>query len=40
MKKKTGFNGYAYDFIVDYDATDVDGIVDIHNHLMKKDKIV
>ena len=24
MKKKTGFNGYVYDFSADYDATDVD----------------
>ena len=36
MKKKTGFNGYVYDFSVDYDATDVDNIVDIHKYLMKK----
>ena len=28
-RKKTGFNGYVYDFSVDYDATDVDDIVDI-----------
>ena len=28
--KKTGFNGYVYDFSVDYYATDVDDIVDIH----------
>ena len=28
--KKTGFNGYVYDFSVDYDATDVDDIKDIH----------
>ena len=34
--KKTGFNGYVYDFSVDYDATDVDDIVDIHKYLMKK----
>ena len=34
--KKTGFNGYVYDFSVDYDATDVYGIVDIHKYLMKK----
>ena len=34
--KKTGFNGYVYDFIVDYDATDIDDMVDIHNYLMKK----
>ena len=26
--KKTGFNGYIYDFSVDYDATDVDDIKD------------
>ena len=30
MKKKTGFNGYVYDFSVDYDSTDVDDIKDIH----------
>ena len=34
--KKTGFNGYIYDFSVDYDATDVDDIKDIHKYLMKK----
>ena len=34
--KKTGFNGYVYDFSVDYDATGVDDIVDIHKYLMKK----
>ena len=28
--KKTGFNGYVYDFSVDYDATDVDDIKDFH----------
>ena len=28
--KKTGFNGYVYDFSVDYVATDVDDIVYIH----------
>ena len=33
---KTGCNGCGYDFRVDYDATDVDDIVDIHNYLMKK----
>ena len=36
MKKKTGFNGYVYDFSVDYDATDVDDMKDIHKYLMKK----
>ena len=38
MKKKTGFNGYVYDFSVDYGATDIDDIKDIHNYLMKKKK--
>ena len=40
--KKTGFNGYFYDLILsfDYDATDVDDIVDIHKYLMKKNGIV
>ena len=34
--KKTGFNGYVYDFSVDYDANDVDDIKDTHKYLMKK----
>ena len=34
--KKTGFNGYVYDFNVNYGATDIDDIVDIHKYLMKK----
>ena len=34
--KRTGFNGYVCDFSVDYDATDVDDIKNIHKHLMKK----
>ena len=34
--KKAGFNGYVYDFSVDYDSTDVDDIKDIHKYLMKK----
>ena len=38
--KKTGFNGYVYDFSVDYDATDVDDILDIHKYLMKKNNIM
>ena len=38
--KKTGFNGYVYDFSVDYDATSVDDIKDIHKYLMKKNDIV
>ena len=38
--KRTGFNGYVYDFSVDYNATDVDDIKDIHKYLMKKNSIV
>ena len=34
--KKTGFNGYIYDFSVDYDAIAVDDIKDIHKYSMKK----
>ena len=40
MKKKTGLNGYLYDFSVDYDATAVDDILDIHKYLMEKNGIV
>ena len=40
MKKKTGFNGYSYDFSVDYDAADVNDIADNHKCLMKKNNIV
>ena len=38
--KKTGLNGYVYDFNVDYDAIAVDDIVDIDKNLMKKNNIV
>ena len=38
--KKSGFNGYVYDFSVDYDATDADDIKDIYKYLMKKNNIV
>ena len=34
--KKPGFNGYLYDFSVDYDAIAVDDILNIHQYLMKK----
>ena len=37
--KKTGFNGYIYDFSVDYDAIAVDDILDIHKYLMGKSNI-
>ena len=33
--KKTGFYGYVYDFSLDYDATDIVDILNIHNYLMK-----
>ena len=39
-RKKTGFNGYVYDFNVDYDAIAVDDILNIQNYLMKKKDIV
>ena len=39
MKKKTGSNGYVYDFSVDYDAIGVDDTLDIHNYSMKKNDI-
>ena len=38
-KKKTGLNGYVYDFSVDYDAIAVDDILDIHKYLMEKNNI-
>ena len=38
--KETGFNGYIYDFSVDYDAIVVDDVLDIHTYLMKKNNIV
>ena len=38
--KKTGFNGYIYDFSVDYDAISVSDILDIHKYLMKKNEII
>ena len=33
--KRAGFNGYIYDFSVDYEATDVDDIKDIQQNGMK-----
>ena len=38
--KKTGVNGYVYDFSVDYDAITVADTLDIHKYLMKKSKII
>ena len=39
-KKKTGLNGYVYDFSLDYIATAVYDILDIHMYLMKKKDII
>ena len=36
--KKTGLNGYVYDFSADYDAIAVDDILYIYKYLMKKNK--
>ena len=38
--ERTGFTGYVSDYSVNYDATDVDDIKDIHKYLMKKNNIV
>ena len=38
--KKTGFNGYIYDFSTDYNAVVVSDILDIHKYLMKKNNIL
>ena len=38
--KKSGLNGYIYDFSVDYDAIAGDDILDIHNCLVKNNDIV
>ena len=39
-KKKTGFNGYIYDFSTDYNVINKSDILDIHKYLMKKNNIV
>ena len=38
--KRTGINGFVYDFSIDYDPIAVDDIKDIHKCLMKKNNIV
>ena len=38
--KKTSFNEYVHDFSVDYDATDIDDMKNIHKYLMKKNNIM
>ena len=37
--KKTGLNGYVYDFSVDYDAIVVYDILDIRKYLMEKNNV-
>ena len=38
--KKTGFNGYFYDFTVDYDTIAVDDIFEIQNYLMETNDLL
>ena len=38
--KKTGFNGYIYDFSTNYNAIPTSDILDIHKYLTKKNNIV
>ena len=38
--RRTGFNGYVYNFSVDYDAIAVDDILDIHKYLMKTNDMI
>ena len=38
--KKSGFNGYIYDFSIYYNSIDVEEIKDKHKYLMKKNRIV
>ena len=38
--KQTGLKGYVYDVSTDYDAIKISDILDIHNYLMKKNRIV
>ena len=38
-KKKTGLNGYVYDFSVDYNAIAVVVILDVHKCFLKKHDI-
>ena len=38
--KKTGFNGYIYDFSVGCDDTEIDDIKDILKYLMKENNMV
>ena len=35
MKKKTGLNGYVYEFSVDYNIINTSNIISIHKYLKK-----
>ena len=37
--KKTGLNGFVYDFSVDYKISDTSDIINVHKYLIKKYKI-
>ena len=37
--KKTGLNGYVYDFSTDYKTVDLRDLVDIHKYLVRKNYI-
>ena len=34
--KKTGLNGYVYDFTIDYNIIDISDGINIHKYLMKE----
>ena len=38
--KKTGLNGYVYDFSIDYDAIATDDILDTYKYLIIDNKII
>ena len=38
-KKRTGLNGYKYNFSVDYNTAHICDIINIHKHLMKEHDI-
>ena len=38
--RKTGLNGYIYNFSVNYDAITVDDTLDIHKYFMKKNNVI
>ena len=38
--KDTRWNGYVYDFIVEYDAIAANDVLDIHKYLMKKNNMI